>query len=37
MSGLVASNQANKRSCRLRNELIFHEAMRICQNVISDL
>ena len=29
MSGFVASSHANKRSCRLRSELMFHEAMRM--------
>jgi len=29
MSGFVPSNQANKRSCRLRSELMFHETIFI--------
>src|SRR5437879_12994605 len=31
MSGLLASSQANKRSWRLRSELMFHDAMRISE------
>jgi hypothetical protein len=31
MSGLLASSQANKRSWRLRSELMFQETMRISE------
>src|ERR1700730_4516454 len=36
MSGVVASSQANKRSWRLRSELMFQEAMRISEAAVYD-
>ena len=36
MSGCVSSSHANNRSCRLRNELMFQEAMRIAVAAVYD-
>ena len=36
MSGCVASNHANNRSCRLRNEFMFQEAMHMGVAAVCD-